>query len=194
MFQLLAYTAFPPTLSRGLFTPPAVAAVTEAAQPRRLYFTFRFFHFETTKTAAATVQSTPNTLAGEPADPLPALLVGAEGERGLVVRCSYFKTKQKLCSSLCILTCIPCWQASFLVEPKDVAADDAYRLARYLQTHTLQIDVWDADTQLHVGTSGVALHHCVRRGQAAVMTTLELQVCVLPFFFFFFSIEVSFVC
>ncbi len=63
-----------------------------------------------------------------------------------------------------------------MVEPKDVAADDAYQLARYLQSHTLQIDVWDADTQLLVGTAGVALHHCVRRGQVAIMTTLELQV------------------
>ena len=45
----------------------------------------------------------------------------------------------------------------FVVDPSDFEADESRRLARYLHTRSLQVDVWDGESLLHVGSAFIPL-------------------------------------
>ncbi|CAB1336399.1 unnamed protein product, partial [Coregonus sp. 'balchen'] len=47
---------------------------------------------------------------------------------------------------------------------------------RYLALHTLQVDVWDSQSLLLIGSTALGLKHMLRQGRPAVQATHELEV------------------
>lgn len=48
-------------------------------------------------------------------------------------------------------------QVEFIVDPAEFEADESRQLVRYLHTRTLQVDVWDGDSLLCLGTASIPL-------------------------------------
>ncbi|XP_071654470.1 nephrocystin-4 isoform X1 [Patagioenas fasciata] len=70
----------------------------------------------------------------------------------------------------------PGWQLRYLVEPAFLRAGEQRWFLRYLAQHSLQIDVWDGDSLLLVGSAALRLEPLLRQGRAAVRTHHELEV------------------
>ncbi|XP_064153800.1 nephrocystin-4 isoform X2 [Anguilla rostrata] len=70
----------------------------------------------------------------------------------------------------------PGLQLKYLVDPGFLKPGEQRWFLRYLALHTLQIDVWDSDSLLLVGSAGVELKHLLRQGRPAVQLAQELEV------------------
>ncbi|XP_055981373.1 nephrocystin-4 [Sorex fumeus] len=69
----------------------------------------------------------------------------------------------------------PGFQLQYLVAPGALPGEHGY-LPRYLAAHSLQIDVWDGDSLLLVGSTAAPMKHLPRQGRPAVKVSLELEV------------------
>uniref|UniRef100_A0A8C6FIF1 Nephrocystin 4 n=1 Tax=Moschus moschiferus TaxID=68415 RepID=A0A8C6FIF1_MOSMO len=70
----------------------------------------------------------------------------------------------------------PGFQRKYLVDPGFLRPGEQRWFARYLAMQTLQIDVWDGDSLLLVGSAAVQLKHLLRQGRPAVQVSHELEV------------------
>ncbi|KAG7472796.1 hypothetical protein MATL_G00112680 [Megalops atlanticus] len=70
----------------------------------------------------------------------------------------------------------PGLQLKYLVDPGFLKPGEHRWFLRYLALHTLQIDVWDSDSLLLIGSAAVELKHLLRQGRPAVQITHELEV------------------
>ncbi|XP_029801797.1 nephrocystin-4 [Suricata suricatta] len=70
----------------------------------------------------------------------------------------------------------PGFQLKFLVEPRLLRPGEQRWLARYLAAQALQLDVWDGDSLLLVGSAAVQMQHLLRQGRPAVQVSHELEV------------------
>ncbi|KAJ8371145.1 hypothetical protein SKAU_G00111730 [Synaphobranchus kaupii] len=70
----------------------------------------------------------------------------------------------------------PGLQLKYLVDPGFLKPGEQRWFLRYLALHTLQIDVWDSESLLLVGSAAVELKHVLRQGRSAVQVTQELEV------------------
>ncbi|XP_065506154.1 nephrocystin-4 isoform X1 [Caloenas nicobarica] len=70
----------------------------------------------------------------------------------------------------------PGWQLKYMVDPAFLRAGEQRWFLRYLAQHSLQIDVWDGDSLLLVGSAALKLEPLLRQGRAAVRTHHELEV------------------
>ncbi|KAM6240978.1 nephrocystin-4 [Porphyrio hochstetteri] len=70
----------------------------------------------------------------------------------------------------------PGFQLKYLVDPAFLRRGEQCWFLRYLAEHSLQIDVWDGDSLLLVGSAAVKLEPLLRQGRAAVRTHHELEV------------------
>ncbi|XP_072587222.1 nephrocystin-4 isoform X10 [Vulpes vulpes] len=70
----------------------------------------------------------------------------------------------------------PGFQLKYLVEPGFLKPGEQRWFTHYLAAQTLQIDVWDGDSLLLVGSAAVQMKHLLRQGRPAVQVLHELEV------------------
>ncbi|XP_060707897.1 nephrocystin-4 [Hemiscyllium ocellatum] len=70
----------------------------------------------------------------------------------------------------------PGLELKFMVEPSYMKEGEQRWFMQYLATQTLQIDVWDAESLLLIGTATVELKYLLRQGHTAVQVSHELPV------------------
>ncbi|XP_032350936.1 LOW QUALITY PROTEIN: nephrocystin-4 [Camelus ferus] len=127
-----------------------------APWPKTVYFTFQFYRFppETTpRLQLVKLEEAGRTSSGS----LPHILVPVHKDGSLD-------------------TGAPGFQRKYLVDPGFLRPGEQRWFARYLALHTLQIDVWDGDALLLVGSAVVQLKHLLRQGRPAVQVSHELEV------------------
>ncbi|NXG73381.1 NPHP4 protein, partial [Baryphthengus martii] len=130
--------------------------VVEATWPRTIFLTFQFYRFPPVTTPRLQLVSADKGPAAGPA--LPAQLLArvnkdgtlGTGPRGL--------------------------QLKYMVDPAFLRPGEPRWFVRYLAEHSVQIDVWDGDSLLLVGSAAVKLESLLRQGREAVRTYHELEV------------------
>ncbi|KAL4666587.1 hypothetical protein H8959_005276 [Pygathrix nigripes] len=70
----------------------------------------------------------------------------------------------------------PGFQLRYMVGPGFLKPGERRCFARYLAVQTLQIDVWDGDSLLLIGSAAVQMKHLLRQGRPAVQASHELEV------------------
>ncbi|XP_045659472.1 nephrocystin-4 isoform X3 [Ursus americanus] len=127
-----------------------------APWPKTVYFTFQFYRFPPVTT--------------------PRLQLVGLDETG--------RTHSGSLSHLLVLTDrdgssdagTPGFQLKYLVEPGFLKPGEQRWFTHYLAAQTLQIDVWDGDSLLLVGSAAVQMKHLLRQGRPAVQVLHELEV------------------
>ncbi|XP_010563690.1 PREDICTED: nephrocystin-4 [Haliaeetus leucocephalus] len=125
----------------------------EGTWPRTIFLTFQFYRFPPVTTPRLQLVSTDAGLAAVPAQLL--IRVNKDGTLG---------------------TGPPGLQLKYMVDPAFLRPGEQLWFVRYLAEHSLQIDVWDGDSLLLVGSAAVKLEPLLRQGRAAVRTHHELEV------------------
>ncbi|XP_069638953.1 nephrocystin-4 isoform X2 [Haliaeetus albicilla] len=125
----------------------------EGTWPRTIFLTFQFYRFPPVTTPRLQLVSTDAGLAAVPAQLL--IRVNKDGTLG---------------------TGPPGLQLKYMVDPAFLRPGEQHWFVRYLAEHSLQIDVWDGDSLLLVGSAAVKLEPLLRQGRAAVRTHHELEV------------------
>ncbi|KAJ1442329.1 hypothetical protein B484DRAFT_442214 [Ochromonadaceae sp. CCMP2298] len=64
----------------------------------------------------------------------------------------------------------------FLIDCSTASPNEAAEFAEYLAGSALYVDVWDANSLLHLGTCGIPLRRLMRQGQHAVKQAVECDV------------------
>jgi hypothetical protein len=64
----------------------------------------------------------------------------------------------------------------FFVDCSTASPNEATEFAEYLAHSSLYVDVWDADSLLHLGTCGIPLRRLMRQGQRVVKQAAECDV------------------
>ncbi|XP_067167069.1 nephrocystin-4 isoform X2 [Apteryx mantelli] len=70
----------------------------------------------------------------------------------------------------------PGLQLKYMVDPAFLKPGEQRWFRSYLADHSLQIDIWDGDSLLLVGSAAVKLKHLLRQGRTAVRSHHELEV------------------
>uniref|UniRef100_A0A8D0Q9N4 Nephrocystin-4 n=1 Tax=Sus scrofa TaxID=9823 RepID=A0A8D0Q9N4_PIG len=70
----------------------------------------------------------------------------------------------------------PGFQRTYVVDPAFLRPGEQHWFTRYLAAQTLQVDVWDGDSLLLVGSAAVPMKHLLRQGRPAVQVSHELEV------------------
>ncbi|XP_063516011.1 nephrocystin-4 isoform X4 [Pongo pygmaeus] len=70
----------------------------------------------------------------------------------------------------------PGFQLRYMVGPGFLKPGERRCFARYLALQILQIDVWDGDSLLLIGSAAVHMKHLLRQGRPAVQASHELEV------------------
>ncbi|XP_067873614.1 nephrocystin-4 isoform X2 [Heterodontus francisci] len=70
----------------------------------------------------------------------------------------------------------PGLELKFMVEPSYMKEGEQRWFMQYLSMQILQIDVWDAESLLLIGTAAVELKYLLRQGRTAVQVSHELEV------------------
>uniref|UniRef100_U3K4Z2 Nephrocystin 4 n=1 Tax=Ficedula albicollis TaxID=59894 RepID=U3K4Z2_FICAL len=122
----------------------------EGLWPRTVFLTFQFYRFPPVTTPRLQLVGTDGGLAAGLA--VPAQLLVRVNEDGTLNR-------------------QPGLQLKYMVDPAFLRPGEQRWFLRYLAEHSLQIDVWDGDSLLHVGSAPL-----LRQGQTAVRTYHELEV------------------
>ncbi|KAM6045983.1 nephrocystin-4 isoform 3-T3 [Theristicus caerulescens] len=128
----------------------------EGTWPRTVFLTFQFYRFPPVTTPRLQLVSTDGGPAAGPA--VPAQLLVRVNKDGT------FSTGP------------PGLQLKYMVDPAFLRPGEQRWFVRYLAEHSLQIDVWDGDSLLLVGSAAIKLEPLLRQGRAAVRTHHELEV------------------
>uniref|UniRef100_G1PL72 Nephrocystin 4 n=1 Tax=Myotis lucifugus TaxID=59463 RepID=G1PL72_MYOLU len=124
--------------------------------PRTVYFTFQFYRFPPATTPR--LQLLPLDGAGKSrSGPLSHVLVPT----------SYHGSSE---------AGPPGFQLRYLVDPGFLRPGERRWFTRYLAVQSLQVDVWDGDSLLLIGSAAVHLKHLLRQGRPAVQVSHELEV------------------
>ncbi|XP_005079320.1 LOW QUALITY PROTEIN: nephrocystin-4 [Mesocricetus auratus] len=70
----------------------------------------------------------------------------------------------------------PGFQLRYMVDPGFLKPGERRWFIRYLAAQTLQVDVWDGDSLLLIGSAGIQMKHLLRQGRPAVQVSHELEV------------------
>ncbi|NWR65800.1 NPHP4 protein, partial [Bucorvus abyssinicus] len=125
----------------------------EGVWPRTIFLTFQFYRFPPVTTPRLQLVSTDQGPAAGTAQLL--VRVNKDGTLG---------------------TRPPGLQLKYTVDPAFLRPGEQRWFVRYLAEHSLQIDVWDGDSLLLVGSAAVKLESLLRQGREAVRTHHELEV------------------
>uniref|UniRef100_A0A8C0CDG9 Nephrocystin 4 n=1 Tax=Balaenoptera musculus TaxID=9771 RepID=A0A8C0CDG9_BALMU len=127
-----------------------------ASWPQTVYFTFQFYRFPPETTPR--LQLVELDEAGKTSSAsLPHLLV-------LIHKDGSFDAGS------------PGFQLKYLVDSGFLRPGEQRWFARYLAMQTLQIDIWDGDSLLLIGSAAVQMKHLLRQGRPAVQVSHELEV------------------
>ncbi|KAM6116780.1 LOW QUALITY PROTEIN: nephrocystin-4 [Phoenicopterus ruber ruber] len=129
---------------------------TEGTWPTTVFLTFQFYRFPPVTTPRLQLVSAAGGPAAGPA--VPAQLLVRVNKDGT------------------LSTGPPGLQLKYMVDPSFLRPGEQRWFVRYLAEHSLQIDVWDGDSLLLVGSTAVKLEPLLRQGRAAVRTHHELEV------------------
>ncbi|XP_071623016.1 nephrocystin-4 isoform X1 [Heliangelus exortis] len=129
---------------------------TEGTWPGTIFLTFQFYRFPPVTTPRLQLVSTER-------GPAAGLALPAQ----LLVRLNKDGT---------LSTGPPGLQLKYMVDPTFLRAGEQRWFLRYLAEHSLQIDVWDGDSLLLVGSAAVRLQPLLRQGREAIRTHHELEV------------------
>ncbi|XP_040315542.1 nephrocystin-4 isoform X4 [Herpailurus yagouaroundi] len=127
-----------------------------APWPKTVYFTFQFYRFPpvtTPRLQLVRLDEAGRTLPGSPLH----LLVLADRDDSSDAGC-------------------PGFQLKFLAEPGFLRPGEQSRFSHYLAAQALQVDVWDGDSLLLIGSAAVPMKHLLRQGRPAVQVSHELEV------------------
>uniref|UniRef100_A0A2K5DZD4 Nephrocystin 4 n=1 Tax=Aotus nancymaae TaxID=37293 RepID=A0A2K5DZD4_AOTNA len=126
------------------------------SRPETVYFTFQFYRFPPTVTPR--LQLVQLEEAGQPSSgALTHILVP-------VSRDGAFDAGS------------PGFQLRYMAGPGFLKPGERRHFTRYLAMQTLQIDVWDGDSLLLIGSAAVHMKHLLRQGRPAVQASHELEV------------------
>ncbi|NWH55931.1 NPHP4 protein, partial [Geococcyx californianus] len=129
---------------------------SEGNWPRTVFLTFQFYRFPPVTTPRLQLV---NSNGGPVAGPaVPAQLFVRLNKDGT------------------LSTGPPGLQLKYMVDPNFLRPGEQRWFVRYLAEHSLQIDVWDGDSLLLVGSAAVKLEPLLRQGRVAVRTHHELEV------------------
>ncbi|XP_074874264.1 nephrocystin-4 isoform X2 [Carettochelys insculpta] len=70
----------------------------------------------------------------------------------------------------------PGFQLKYMVDPAFLKPGEQRWFIRYIADHNLQIDIWDGDSLLLIGSAAVKLKHLLRQSRTAVQVLHELEV------------------
>ncbi|XP_073417892.1 nephrocystin-4 isoform X1 [Dendrobates tinctorius] len=124
--------------------------------PQTIYFTFQFYRFlpvTTPRLQLVQINSTTKSCSDTPA----RLLVQINKD-GL------------------LNTGSPGYQLKYMVDPGFLKPGEQRWFLRYLALQTLQIDIWDGESLLLIGSAAVEMKHLLRQGRTAVQVSHELEV------------------
>ncbi|XP_019602256.2 nephrocystin-4 isoform X1 [Rhinolophus sinicus] len=124
--------------------------------PQTVYFTFQFYRFPPTTTPRlqlVKLDETGQSSAGSVSHIL--VLIDKDGS---------FDAGS------------PGFQLRYLVDPGFLKPGERRWFSRYLAVQTLQVDVWDGDSLLLIGSAAVQMKHLLRQGRPAVQVSHELEV------------------
>ncbi|XP_063001423.1 nephrocystin-4 [Elgaria multicarinata webbii] len=129
--------------------------------PRSIYFTFQFYRFPPVTTPR--LQLVKAEASGtSPSGASPHILVQINQDGTFNLGC-------------------PGFQLKYMVDPGFLKPGEQRWFFRYLADHTLQIDAWDGDSLLLVGSAAVKLKHLLRQGRTAVQVHHELEVITMEY-------------
>ncbi|KAM5140382.1 nephrocystin-4 [Mantella aurantiaca] len=124
--------------------------------PQTLYFTFQFYRFQPVTTPR--LQLVQVHSKGTSRTETPARVIVSVNKDGSI-------------NQGC-----PGYQLKYMVDPGCLKLGEQRWFLRYLALQTLQIDVWDGDSLLLIGSAAVELKHLLRQGRTAVQVSHELEV------------------
>ncbi|XP_028596282.2 nephrocystin-4 isoform X3 [Podarcis muralis] len=143
------------------FTRAAEDRTALETWPKTIYFTFQFYRFPPVTT--------------------PRLqLVNADTSKAApFISSSHILMQIKEDGTLNLGS--PGFQLKYMVDPGFLKPGEQRWFIRYLAEHTLQIDAWDGDSLLLVGSAAVKLKHLLRQGRTAVQVHRELEVITMEY-------------
>uniref|UniRef100_A0A2K6F0T2 Nephrocystin 4 n=1 Tax=Propithecus coquereli TaxID=379532 RepID=A0A2K6F0T2_PROCO len=124
--------------------------------PKTVYFTFQFYRFPpatTPRLQLVKLDETGKTSSGSLSHVL--VPIGKDG---------------------CFDAGSPGFQLKYMVDPEFLKPGEQRWFIRYLASQTLQVDVWDGDSLLLLGSAAVQMKHLLRQGRPAVQVSQELEV------------------
>ncbi|NXG39422.1 NPHP4 protein, partial [Dromaius novaehollandiae] len=143
---ILQFLAFSRVLQNGI----------EVTWPKTVFFTFQFYRFPPVTTPRLQLADTGSEKAARSAAS-PRVLVQMNKDGTLS-------------------SGSPGLQLKYMVDPAFLKPGEQRWFLCYLADHSLQIDIWDGDSLLLVGSAAVKLKHLLRQGRTAVRSHHELEV------------------
>uniref|UniRef100_A0A5S6KML1 Carbonyl reductase family member 4 n=1 Tax=Xenopus tropicalis TaxID=8364 RepID=A0A5S6KML1_XENTR len=131
-------------------------AFTRTIWPESIFFTFQFYRFHhvtTPRLQLLQLESSDNATS----DPLTHVLLQINKD-GSIKKGS------------------PGYQIKYRVDPGFLKPGERKWFLRYLALQTLQIDIWDGESLLLIGSAAVEMKHLLRQGRTAVQVSHELEV------------------
>ncbi|KAM4703137.1 nephrocystin-4 [Rhinophrynus dorsalis] len=124
--------------------------------PQTIYFTFQFYRFPpVTSPRLQLVQLQASSTALS--DSLTYILIQINKDGSLLIGS-------------------PGYQLKYMVDPGLLKSGEQRWFLRYLALQTLQIDIWDGESLLLIGSAAVEIKHLLRQGRTAVQVAHELEV------------------
>ncbi|XP_056400464.1 nephrocystin-4 [Hyla sarda] len=124
--------------------------------PQTIYFTFQFYRFHPVTTPRLQLVQTDSTTKSRSDTPA-RILVQINKDESLNPGS-------------------PGYQLKYTVDPGFLKPGEQRWFLRYLALQTLQIDIWDGESLLLIGSAAVEMKHLLRQGRTAVQVSHELEV------------------
>ncbi|XP_077167305.1 nephrocystin-4 isoform X1 [Paroedura picta] len=143
------------------FTRTAQDGTTSETWSKSIYFTFQFYRFPPVTT--------------------PRLQLVKADASGTVPSGAFSHILVKINQDGTLNLGSPGLQVKYLVDPSSLKPGEQRWFVRYLAEHSLQIDAWDGDSLLLVGSAAVKLKHLLRQGRTAVQVHHDLEVVTMEY-------------
>ncbi|KAM4652363.1 nephrocystin-4 [Discoglossus pictus] len=124
--------------------------------PQNIYFTFQFYRFQPVTTPRLQlVHLQPSSVSSPDSSAHVLVQINKDGS---------------------INKGSPGYQLKYKMDPSILKSGEQRWFLRYLALQTLQIDIWDGESLLLIGSAAVEMKHLLRQGRTAVQVAHELEV------------------